>query len=512
MGCSHTDETIVNTTCGPVQGSIEDGVFVWKGIPYAKPPVGDLRWKAPERMTPWTAVRPANTYGNICPQKGYGPQSIYEIPSQNMSEDCLYLNVWSPPNTTEKKPVFVWIHGGSLTREGGSSPQYLGKNLAKKDLVYVSFNYRLHAFGFLAHPELSKENEYGVSGNYGIMDQIKALEWIQDNIASFGGDPDNVTIAGESAGGWSVSLLVATQKAKGLFHKAIAQSGTYLWPGPHLKTSYNDYKSGESEGEVFMQKLNARSVEELRNTPADDIVNLFFSKKNTISSEPLVDGYLFDEDVYKTYDQLNHNKVDVMVGANADEWGLWIPDDLPKNPEAYKATLKQKYAERADLFLKAYPISDATSIGKAYADFQSDKSFHLHNRNWAKAMHKGGNKVYMYYFSKIPTERYPEEYGAFHGVEIAYALNNLEHDPGTLGGSQPSQLDSLYADKVSDYWVNFVKTGDPNNTVLPLWPLWDTENQDYLHFDNNIQGGKFLLKERLDALEDFLSADSKRLK
>lgn len=509
MGCSHTDKTIVNTSLGPVQGIVEDGILVWKGIPYAKPPVGSLRWKAPESMTPWTDVRPADTYGNICPQKGYGPQSIYEIPSQKRSEDCLYLNVWSPANTTEKKPVLVWIHGGSLTREGGTSPQYLGKNLAKKDIVYVSFNYRLNAFGFLAHPELSRDNEFGVSGNYGIMDQIKALEWIQDNIASFGGNPDNVTIAGESAGGWSVSLLVATQKAKGLFNKAIAQSGTYLWPGPHLKEAHNGYNSGESEGYNFMQQLGATSLEDMRNVPADAIVDLFFSKKNTISSEPLVDGYLFEEDVYATYDQLNHNKVDVMVGANADEWGLWIPDNLPENPELYKAALKQKYAERADLFFKAYPISDVASIGKSYADFESDKSFHLHNRNWAKAMRKGGNKVYMYYFSKIPTERYPEEYGAFHGVEIAYALNNLEHDPGTLGGTKPSQLDSLYADKVSDYWANFVKTGDPNGKELPHWLHWDIEHQDYLHFDDQIHSEQFLLKDRLDALEDFLSADSK---
>ncbi len=509
MGCSPANTTIVDTSLGPVQGVVEDGVLVWKGIPYAKPPTGSLRWKAPENMQPWTTVRTTDIYGNICPQKGYSPQSIYEIPSQNMSEDCLYLNVWSRANSTKKKPVFVWIHGGSLTREGGSSPQYLGKNLAKKGIVYVSFNYRLNAFGFLAHPELSKENEFGVSGNYGILDQIKALEWIQENIASFGGDPDNVTIAGESAGGWSVSLLVATQKAKGLFNKAIAQSGTYLWPGPHLKQPRNDYKSGESEGAAFMQQLDASSIEELRNIPADDIVNLFFSKKNTISSEPLVDGYLFEEDVYKTYNQLKHNKVDIIVGANADEWGLWIPDNLPKHPELYKAAIKQKYAERADLFFEAYPISDTASIGKAYANFESDKSFHLHNRNWAKAMAKGGNKVYMYYFSKIPTERYPEEYGAFHGVEIAYALNNLEYDPGTLGGAKPSQLDSLYADKVSDYWVNFVKTGNPNNQVLPLWPSWDIKSQEYLHFDEKIQNGSFLLKDRLDALEAFLLVDSK---
>jgi para-nitrobenzyl esterase len=509
MGCKNKDETIVKTIYGSIQGISKDSVFVWKGIPYAKAPIGNLRWQPPQNPDNWIGIRKADTYGNICPQTGYGPNSIYEIPPQKMSEDCLYLNIWTNNISEEKKPVLVWIHGGSLSREGGTSPQYLGKNLAKKGIVYVSFNYRLNAFGFMAHPNLSAESEDGVSGNYGILDQIKALEWIQKNIAAFGGDSNNVTIAGESAGGWSVTLLVATKKAKGLFQKAIAQSGAYLWPGPHLKDAKNGYSSGEREGTEFMSKLGAKSLRDMRNIPSEDIVNLFFSKNNSLSSEPLIDGYLFKEDIRDTYLKGAHNKVDVITGSNSDEWSLWVPKNLPTNPKEYIDQIAKKYPGREELFLEAYPIKDSASIWNAYANFQSDQYIHLHDRNWAKRMDKSGSRVYMYYFSKTPLERYPKKYGAFHGAEISYALNNIENDPGPIGSGIISNSDKNYADKVSDYWVNFVKTGNPNGENLPDWPLWNPQTENYLNFDNQIEVKNQLLKDRLDALERFLAADPK---
>jgi para-nitrobenzyl esterase len=351
--CQSTDPTVVTTEQGQIKGVMEDSIYVWKGVPFAQPPIGELRWQPPQSALAWEGIRDAGAYGNICPSTGYGDQSIYEIPPQEMDEDCLYLNVWSPdPQPDKKLPVFVWIHGGSLTREGGTHPQYLGKNLAKKGVVYVSFNYRLHAFGFLAHPALSAESERGISGNYGIMDQIKALEWVQENIAAFGGDPDNVTIAGESAGGWSVTLLTATPKAKGLFHKAIAQSGAYLWPGPHLKKAHHTYRAAEEEGQLFMEKLGASSLAEMRNVPAQQIVDLFFSEDNMLSSEPVVDGYWFPEDIKAIYDQAKHHKVDVITGANADEWSLWIPESLPADPDAYRAQMEARYPGRSAQFLQ----------------------------------------------------------------------------------------------------------------------------------------------------------------
>ncbi|MEM7371899.1 MAG: carboxylesterase family protein [Bacteroidota bacterium] len=506
--CHPSDPHLVQIKQGQIRGLTEDGVRVWKGIPYAKPPVGPLRWKAPQEPDTWEGIRKAQHYGNICPQMGYGETSIYEIPSESMSEDCLYLNVWSSNvRPSAKQPVFVWIHGGSLTREGGSHPQYLGKNLAKKGLVYVSINYRLNAFGFLAHPELSDESPDKVSGNYGIMDQIMALEWVQENIQAFGGDPDNVTIAGESAGGWSVTLLTACKKATGLFHKAIAQSGVYLWPGPHLKVAHHTYLSGEEEGRQFMQQLGAKTLEDMRALPTEDIVSLFFSSDNVLSSEPMVDGHIFQEDIVAIYAQSRHNKVDIITGANSDEWSLWIPEDLTTDPARYRAEIARRFPGREALFFEAYPVHDSRTIRQAYTDFLSDQNFHLHNRSWAKEMHKAGSRVFMYYFSKTPEERYPTKYGAFHGAEIVYTLNNLENDPGPIGSGVFSDAELAYADQVSDYWVNFAKHGDPNGNGLPPWPEWNPIQEPYLSFGEKIQSKGFLLKNRLDKLEDFLAAE-----
>jgi len=503
------DPTIASTQSGRIQGVLEDDICVWKGIPYARPPVEELRWKAPQDVEPWQGVRRATTFGNICPQTSYSKQSIYEIPPENMSEDCLYLNIWALRKPSKKKrPVFIWIHGGSLTREGGTYPQYFGKNLAKKGLVYVSINYRLNAFGFLAHPHLSAENKQGVSGNYGILDQIKALEWVRDNITAFGGDPGNVTIAGESAGGWSVTLLTATRQARGLFHKAIAQSGVYLWPGPHLKKSRYTYVSGEAEGMDFMQKLGAQSLNEMREIPAQKLVDLVFSNESNFSSKPVIDGYLFEEDVFQIYAKSRHNRVNILTGANADEWSLWIPKDLTTEVEQYKSQIRTLYPKHADLHFAIYPVHDSASIAQAHANFQSDQTFHLPIRNWASAIAAGGNRVFMYYFSKVPKERYPKKYGAFHGAEIVYALDNLENDPGLIGNGIPSEADQEYADQVSAYWVNFAKTGNPNGPGLIPWPEWDASGEHYLAFDDQITSQQFLLKYRLDALERFLNAQS----
>ncbi len=509
VGCGRRDFTLVQLENGAIRGLLEDSVYVWKGIPYAQPPVGIRRWQPPAPVNKWDGVREAHEFGNICPQTGYGEQSIYEIPSQPMSEDCLYLNVWTrDPDPEELRPVFVWIHGGSLTREGGTHPQYLGSNMAKKGLVYVSINYRLNAFGFMAHPELSKESPNDISGNYGLMDQIAALQWIKDNIEAFGGDPGNVTIAGESAGGWSVTVLTAMSKASGLFHKAIAQSGAYLWPGPHLKTAQNGYLAGEEEGRQFMDMLGASSLDEMRALSAEKIKDLFFSDSSQLNSEPLVDGVWLEDEIHKIYASNQHNKVDIITGSNSHEWSLWIPSDLPTDPEVYRSLIKSRYPNRDDLFFEAYPVKDSASIAQAYMYFQADKDFHLHDRNWARHMNKGGNQVYMYYFSRIPKERYPAKYGAFHGAEIVYALNNLGNDPGPIGSGIISKADKDYADAMSNYWVNFATTGNPNGTGTPVhWPIWEPVHEAYLGFDETIRPGNFLLKERLDAVQRFLDAE-----
>ncbi len=510
--CTDKDQTIRMTKYGAIQGMNEEGVFVWKGIPYAQPPIGDLRWRPPQKLAPWKGTFEAVSYGNICPQKAYGPQSIYEIPKEAMSEDCLYLNVWSPdPGPDEKLPVMVWIHGGSLTREGGSHPQYLGANLAKKGIVYVSINYRLNIFGFLAHPDLSAESPDNVSGNYGILDQIAALEWVRENISSFGGDPNKVTIAGESAGGWSVTLLMASPKAKGLFRQGILQSGAYMWSGPDLKEESNQYESGESEGLTFMGAMGVENLEELRQISSDKIVDHFFSSNNTVSGEPMIDGVVFPKKINQIFAKGNHNKADVIIGANADEWGLWVPQ-LPGEREDFINYIESNFGGDPSLFEQAYPIGDSLSIRKAYADYLSDDSFHLHDRLLAQEVNRGGNKVFQYYFSKVPSERYPEEYGAFHGAEIVYALDNLENDPGTIGSGTITGEDQAYADMVSAYWINFVKSGVPHGEDLPIWQEWDPKKQLYLEFgQRKIEMKSKLLFERLNAMEIYHLSRQKKV-
>ena len=335
-GSALTANDTVRVEGGLISGSVDDGVRSYKGIPFAAPPVGELRWKAPQPVAAWEGVRECNDFGPDCPQAPYPQSSLYYSAPRKQSEDCLYLNVWTAAKAAEKRPVMVWIHGGALTRGSGATRAYDGTALAKKGVVLVTINYRLGPLGYLAHPELTAESPNRSSGNYGALDQIAALKWVQKNIAAFGGDPGRVTIFGESAGSWSVNALVASPLARGLFHRAIGQSGGSFGPMTYLKEDREGRPSAEKIGEAFAKAAGADSIKALRAQPAEKIVEVFNSdpEGRKFRTQPNVDGWALPDEIRNIFAQGKQNEVPVIVGSNANEMTtLTVPAMVPKTTE-----------------------------------------------------------------------------------------------------------------------------------------------------------------------------------
>lgn len=479
---------------GKISGVVEDGIQSFKGIPYAAPPVGDLRWRAPQPVVPWDGVRTCDQFSAICPQTDYPVGSIYRSAPQPKNEDCLYLNIWAPEKAAnEKLPVMVWIHGGGWTRGSGSNPVYDGAALAKRGVVLVTINYRLGAFGFLAHPELTKESKQGVSGNQGILDSLAALRWVNRNIAKFGGDPNNVLIFGESAGSWSVNVLIATPLAKGLVHRAIGQSGARFGTAPRLTERSGDTKSAHELGEEFAKACGAESLAELRKLSAEEILNVGFRTQLT------VDGYVFPDQVASIYAAGKQNKVPAIVGSNADEMtSLSNPATNPKTLDAVSTMIAMRYGkENLEKFKQIYDVVDDATAARAFLHASGDGAFAVGMRQWARFNDKAGVDSYLYYFTHTPPGVGSEYLGAHHAAEIPYAFDNAissDRRPYT-------EADQKLADQVADYWVNFARTGNPNGAGLPEWPEYDVSNQQYLELDASVEAKKDLLKSRLDFLE-----------
>src|SRR6266404_3557411 len=349
---------------GLISGTTADGLGSFKGIPFAAPPVGDLRWKAPQPVVAWEGVRQCDSFGPECPQAPYPAGSMYASPPQKQSEDCLYLNVWTAARSGEKRPVMVWIHGGALTRGSGANRVYDGTAFAKKGVVLVTINYRLGPLGYLAHPELTSESPRHSSGNYGVLDQIAALKWVQTNIAVFGGDAKNVTIFGESAGSWSVNTLVATPLAKGLFHRAIGESGGSFGPMPYLKEDRNKIASAEKVGVAFAKAAGADSIKALRELPAEKIVDVFNNdaEGKKFRTQPCVDGWVLPDEIRNIFARNTHNDVPVIVGSNANEMTpLTTPDSVPKTMEDYRKRVSMQYGEMIKEFDAVYPVKTGRS-------------------------------------------------------------------------------------------------------------------------------------------------------
>jgi para-nitrobenzyl esterase len=453
-----------------VPGSSAD-VRVYKGIPFAAPPVGDLRWRAPKPAADWPGVRKADQFSATCMQTPYPEGSLYRSEPQPVSEDCLYLNIWTAANSpSEKRPVMVWIHGGAFTRGSASLPVYNGEPLAKNGVVVVTVNYRLGIFGFFAHPDLTQESEHHSSGDYGILDEIAALKWVQKNIAAFGGDPRRVTIFGESAGSWAVNVLVASPLTKGLFQRAIGESGANF--NKMMKLADLE-KSGLRAG-ASIRELRAKSSEEVAKITGSFSVN--------------VDGWLLPADVITIFENGQQNNVPVMIGSNADEGTAFMPPKI--TIAGFEATAKQRFGANADQLLKIYPASSDDEAWKASAALMRDQTFGLQMRTWARMQMKTGKSpAYLYYFSHVPPGQ--EHYGAYHASEIAYVF-------GT--GRDWQDADHQLSEVVSSYWVNFATRGNPNSKGLPVWPVYDEKKDLALGIGDQIQPIPVPSKAGLDFL------------
>lgn len=458
----------IQVTGGLISGTVnKDGdIRIFRGIPFAAPPVGDLRWKAPQPVKTWSGVRPCDAFGPSPMQSKpnpFGPWSAeYLIPKEPISEDCLYLNVWSGAKSAgEKRPILVWIYGGGFNSGGSGCAIYDGEAMAKKGVIFVSINYRVGPFGFFAHPELTKESAHNASGNYGLMDQIAALQWVQKNSAAFGGDPNNVTIAGQSAGSMSVNCLVASPLAKNLFNKAIAESGA------GFARSYPTRQQAEETGLKMALALDASSLADLRAKPADDIL------KKVQSRGPIIDGYVLPESIAAIFVAHRENDVTLLTGWNEDE-GMAF--GTPKNAADYRKQINQQYGDQAQTFLTFYPGNTDAEAAASQTKISRDMSFGTQNYTWANIQSNQSKKVYVYRFTrKLPATGEYARYGAFHTGEVVYAYDNLKFIDHQLRPLEPA--DTKLATVMSTYWANFIKTGNPNGKGLPDWPAYSMKDK-----------------------------------
>lgn len=435
-------------------------VRVFKGIPYATPPSGKLRWRAPQPVQHWSGIRAADQFGAICMQPVRGPRPGAVEPK--MSEDCLFLNVWTAAKSArDRRPVMVWIHPGGYTTGSGSAPGFDGEALAKKGVVLVTINYRLGVFGFFSHPELTKESDRHASGNYAFMDQVAALEWVQRNIAGFGGDPHRVTVFGDSAGSASIANLMGSPEAKGLFQRAIGESGA--WMGLSIGKT-RTLAEAEEAGVKLAASLHAQTLDELRAVPAEELL------KAGRGGGPVIDGWFLPRDVAATFAEGKQNDVPLLAGSNQDEGTFFL---RPTTAAQFMERSRKRFGDQADAFLKLYPASsDEEANASQLAAFRDELGFVM--RIWARAQTKTGHsKAFLYYFTHQPpppagaTARGGFGSGATHGAESQYVFGNL------LPPRAWTSLDHQVSDMLSSYWVNFATNGDPNGKGLAKWPAFD---------------------------------------
>ena len=507
LGASTFAADRVKTANGVVESTVspKDGVRSFKGIPFAAPPVGDLRWKDPQPVKNWKGARNADKFGARCMQRSGGD---YWFRSEEMSEDCLYLNVWTPAKSgSERLPVLVYIFGGGFQQGDGSEPRYDGESMARKGIVAVSINYRLGIFGFFSHPDLTKESGHHASGNYGLLDQVAALRWVQKNIAAFGGDPKRVTIAGESAGSISVSALMASPLSKDLFAGAIGESGALIGtlpPHPLAETEQNGVKFAETAGATSIAGLRALSAEKIMElaTPARGRGPGAAGGPPTISFSPNLDGYFLPKTLVEIFEAGEQAKVPLLAGSNSAEQGARaVLGQNEATVEGFTAAVRRLYGDNADQILKVYAPTTPEEVMQAATDLASARFIAFGTWKWTELQAANSDKpVYRYYYTRPRPAMIPGSgpgappadaaggggrgsgagrgdgvagapRGAAHSSEIQYAMGNLDLDTRYAWDAD----DRKVSETMSSYFANFIKTGNPNGADLPEWPTYSAK-------------------------------------
>lgn len=491
---SHT--VIADFPAGRAAGTRDGGLNIWRGLPYALPPTGDRRWRPPAPVPAWDGIRDATAFGPACPQPFRRKGSVYECDIPVKDEDCLNLNIWAPENARDL-PVFVWIHGGNLLRGAGSEPLTDGAALARRGQVVVTINYRLNVLGYLAHPELSAESPDGVSGNYGLLDQIAALQWVRDNIAAVGGNPDNVTVAGESAGALSVYYLLCAPAAHGLFARAIAQSG-HICSAQHLKENRHGMGTGEATGTQLLAKLGAASIAELRGWDGQTLA--LAADQAGFAAQAVVDGQVLpDQPLYMLRDGRSAN-VPLLTGFNAREIPTleFLMPPLPATPAEYEAMIRARYGDLADRFLARYPASDMklsteTAVGDALFGWTVLAA--------AKAQIANDRPVHVYYFDHGYPAADDRGLHAFHACELAYVFDTMRQSPPNWPKAPDTQAEAETTRIIGDYWTGFTRDGTPRADGAPAWPD-HADGGAILHFADEPALRRDLFPGMYDLIED----------
>jgi para-nitrobenzyl esterase len=485
---SSAQQPVVNTVNGLVSGYKSGDISIFKGIPFAEPPVGDLRWKAPKPKKAWKGTLECRQFSASPMQRNPVPFMMWTeefiTPPGNLSEDCLYLNVWTPfKSSGDKLPVFVWIYGGGFSSGSAACAVYDGEEMSKKGIVFVSINYRVGVFGFLAHPELSSETESKVSGNYGLMDQVAALKWVRDNIGAFGGDPAKVTICGQSAGSMSVWSMIASPLAKGLFRGAIPQSG-----GIVTGMINNDFGAAEKSGKAFMEKMKAADIKGLRSKTAEELIAAGGN------FGPVCDGYVLPKDIPGAFRNGEFNDVPVMAGWVTGDGSLMGNQKM--DPEKYRKMAADKYGDRAGDFLKLFPGSNDEEIAASLKKQTLMQFAALPDYMWTSFTKY---PEYIYEFSHVPVDKpgFPN-YGAFHTADVPFALHTLH-----MWKRPWRDVDYAVEKTMNSYWVNFVKTGDPNGAGLPEWKAYDRSAGAIMEIGDQPRLEPGLYKPEFEFLEGF---------
>ncbi len=507
----------VTVTGGDIVGAFADGnpdIVAFKGVPYAAPPVGDLRWKPPEPVVGWDGVRDATAPGPICMQTGpaqmRSPTASDDDPE---SEDCLLLNIWAPTETQEPLPVMVWVHGGGFFNGAGSLPIYDGTGVAEHGVVLVTINYRVGVFGFFAHPALSAESPHGASGNYGLMDMVAALEWVRDNIATFGGDPNQVTLFGNSAGGGAVMSVMLVPQSEGLFHRAISESTwVYGWDR-QLSEPVGAWDAAEAQGVQIAESLGAsgetalvQDLEKMRAATsmdvqeAGDASGMDLLRRTGYLWAPNVDGWIIRSDPLGMYEAGLQHDVPLITGMNADEGAGPALRANIEDPDSFESYVRTVYPGVADEMLAEYDVTSSEKAKSQIAHLIGDMLFAGPVRVQVEAHAQVASPVWLYHFTRVPPTALGAALGAsYHGAEVAYVFDTMTDGSGASGPPHPmatdgewTETDRQLSETMMAYWTQFAATGNPNRDDLPAWPEYDLPTDRHLNLDDTVTSGEGL--------------------